>query len=497
MAFSQILKTHLQPSIKLIELGDFDNSAEGESPQFSTRSKNLPDFSQTAGKTAPFVKIEGRPIHNIDRLTIDESGFIPVLELMFTDGNGEFAGNYFPKRNLMVSLFINSASDKLKPIRSDYLITSIKSISPQNRGSRLTINTGVTYIIKADLFVPRLYNSVSKSYSNMTSVDALKSVCGELGLGYAQNEFTPSDTMTWVNINTSPSNFIKEILNYAYQDDNSFFSGFISKEMILTMVNVNEQLKVIESDLTFSNAPDTLSVSLTQDQKDNPAKSAFDDLEVINVLTNRRTSSGKANYIYEANLISEHGSILKYEGYKKKIYYYDHLESSNSKFKSFFIAPTNTDGASDTSMLIPSDEGLDEIGNKKWMNINYGNTHEHWNAARVFNSHNLKELDKIKLKVLLKGVNFQVIRGMTIPIVLTQSTAEKIARETDANNQTDANPTGENIDEETIDTQLSGWYYVKEAKYIFDPTDPHQFLTELVLARREWATNKIKFTANA
>ena len=148
-------------------------------------------------------------------------------------------------------------------------------------------------------------------------------------------------------------------------------------------------------------------------------------------------------------------------------------------------------------MLIPDDEGMDEIGNKKWMNINYGNTHEHWNAARVFNSHNLKELEKIKLKVLLKGVNFQVIRGMVIPVLLTTSMGEKIRRESNAELEVDANPDKQEINEETLDSQLTGWYYVKSATYVFDPTDHHQFSTELVLSRREWSPSKIKSTANA
>lgn len=497
MSFSQILKTHIQPSIKLIELEDFDNSVDGEAPQFSKKRKSLPDFSQTAGKLTPFIKIDGRVISNIERLVIDESGFIPLLELMFIDSSGEFAGNYFPKRNLIVSIFINSANPKLKPIRSDYLITHIKSISPRNRGSRITINSEITYIIKAELFVPRLYNSVSKSYPNMTSVDTLKKVCGELGLGFALNSFTPADSMTWININTSPSNFIKEVLNYSYQDDDQFIDGFINKEMILTMVNVNEQLKILETSLIFSNASDSMTVSLNQEQKNSALGPAIDELAVVNFLTNQKSNSGKANYIYEANLISDQGSILKYEGYKKKIYYYDHLESGNKKDKSFFVAPTNTAGSEESSMLIPSDEGLDEIGNKKWMNINYGNTHEHWNAARVFNSHNKKELEKLKLKILLKGINFQAIRGMTIPVLMMQTMAEKVAKETSLDESTKVNKDNEARDTETIDTQLSGWYYIKEAKYIFDPQDPHQFLTELVLARREWSPNKIKFTANA
>lgn len=500
MSFNQVIKTHFQPTIKLIELGDFDNSADAKGPVISRKERSMPDFSQIAGKLTPFVKIEGLIVNNIEKLVIDESGFVPTLDLIFSDGSGEFSGSYFPKRNLMVSLFINSDNPKFKPIRSDYLITSIKSIPHQNRGNRTMLASGITYIIKAELFVPRLYNNISKGYSNMTSIDVLKTICKELGLGFAQNEFTSDDSMTWINPNTSPYNFIRDILNHSYIRDKEFVTGFISKELILNMINVNEQLKNGETSLTFPTSATPLIKSLSQDQKNELITEALDEVAIDNLLTNKKSNSGKSNYIYEANLISEHGSILKKEGYLKKIYYYDHFDASENdkdKIKKFYISPTNTDGLSEASMLIPSDEGLDEIGNKKWMDINYGNTHEHWNAARVFNSHNLKELEKVKLKVLLKGINFQVIRGMTIPLLMTQSIAEKADKESTPDNLDEINPNSESPDTEVLDSQLTGWYYVKEAKYIFDPQDPHQFLTELILARREWSPNKIIFTANA
>jgi hypothetical protein len=497
MAFKQIVKTHVQPSIKLIKLDDFDNSAKAKTPSITTKQESAPDFSQTAGTLSPFIKIGGQTINFIDYLVIDESGFIPTISLTFIDTVGEFSGSYFPKRDLLISVFINNSNPKLKPVRSDYLITSIKSIPLSNRGPNITLSQDTTYIVKGELFVPRLYNNISKSYPNMTSVNAIKKVCSELGLGYAQNEFTPTDTMTWININTSPSNFIREIVNHTYQDDDSFFSGFISKEMIMTMINVNEQMKNTEADLTFSNSSDPLSGSLTQNNKNSTLKDALSESTFLNHLTTFKSSANKANYIYEANLISDQGGILKTEGYKKKIYYYDHFESKKSKFKDFYTTPLNTPGLSVSSMLIPDDEGLDEIGHKKWMNINYGNTHEHWNAARVFNAHNLKELDKINLRVLLKGINFQVIRGSVIPVIMTQSMAEKIKKEMSPDGSYNVNPTNESLDAEVADTQLSGWYYVKEAKYTFDPTDPHQFITELILARREWSPSKIKFNANA
>ncbi len=497
MAFSQIVKTLQQPTIKQITLSDYDTSAEGQEKGTIRQSKSSPDAGQTIGAIRPFVKIGGAIVKNIETLTIDETGFIPKLLLVFNDAPGEFSGNNFPKRNLMVSVYIATSNENLKPIRADYLITSVKSIPSSSERSKVGLSNDMTYLIKAELFVPRIYNNVSKSYSNLNSIDTLKKVCSELGLGYAQNDFNTSDTMTWININTSPLNFMKEITNYAYQDDNSFFSGFINKELIFNLINVNEQLKDSGSDDTFAVIADPLTSNLSQSQKNDSTLSTVNDTPIINFLTNRIKSAGMSNHITEANLISNNGEILKSDGYLKEIFYYDHFEPDEAKkFKSFYTSPTNTAGSDELTMLVPDDEGLAEIGNKKWMNINYGNTHEHWNAARVFNTHNLKEIEKIQLRVVTKGINFQVIRGSSVPVIMTLTLSDALRKEGNPEEEREV-AEKEKLDDEVIDTQLTGRYYVKGAKYHYDPLQNPPFSTELFLARREWAPSKITFTANA
>jgi hypothetical protein len=303
--------------------------------------------------------------------------------------------------------------------------------------------------------------------------------------------------MTWININTSPLNFMKEVTDYAYQNDKTFFTGFINKELIFNFIDVNEQLKDIESDMTFPTIADPLVPNLSQKQKDSPSLNQQNNETIVNFLTNRSKSLGKPNHIIEANLISNQGEILKSDGYLKKIFYYDHFESvEDKKLKSFYTAPLNTEGSDQLTMLTPDDEGLSEIGNKKWMNINYGNTHEHWNAARVFNTHNLKELEKIQLRVVTRGINFQVIRGSSIPVLMTVTLADALRKQADPS--VDRIPEEkEKLEDEVLDNQLSGRYYVKGAKYHYDPMVYPPFSTELFLARREWAPSKITFTANA
>jgi hypothetical protein len=259
------------------------------------------------------------------------------------------------------------------------------------------------------------------------------------------------------------------------------------------MIEVSKQLASSELDETFIASGNSKDLDNNQAIKDIANKSSIDQYTMVKVLTSDPAMSKLANYIIEAGLISSQGKVLKENGYKKKIYYYDHLleEDPINKFQDFFMAPINTEGVSDESLLIPEHDGLDEIGVKKWMDINYGNTHSQWNAARLLNTHNLNELEKIQLRVVTSGINPQTIKGDSIFTYITQMVAEnlKVGGETTLDNADKAN--GLKQKDILPDEQLSGRYYVKGVKYHYDITRNDKLYTEFFLSRREWRPSKI------
>jgi hypothetical protein len=493
MAFSQILKRTQKAKIPIVELFDLDDSLGSTRGSAVTSGPKTPSTEQSAGSESPFVKINGVIIQNIENLVIDETGFIPVFTLIFKDTSGGFAGPAFPKKKLLASIYIKSSNDNLFSIRTDFLITSIKSLSKPFDKNNKGISSEVTYLIKGELFVPNIYNNTSKSYKSVTSKDALINIASELGLGFVENEVITSDTMTWINMNTSPLNFIKDVVNHAYGGEESFYDAYISKELNLCMIEVNRQLASLELDETFIALSNSRELDYNQAIKGESNKKGQDQNTMVKILTSDPGMARMANYILEASLISNQGKILMESGYKKKIYYYDHVLNDEpiNKFQDFFMAPINTNGVPDEHMLIPEDLGLDEIGVKKWMDINYGNTHSQWNAARLLNTHNLNELEKIQLRVVTRGINPQTIKGDSIFTHITQFVAEylRAGKESGTDNPADTNDL--NRDDLMADQQLSGRYYVKGVKYHYDAAKSEPFYTEFFLARREWRPSKI------
>ncbi len=499
MSFGQIVKGTILPKVPLKQLTEEDSSSKNESGSKDVLRKapsNLPDTSQSTGSSRPFIKVGGQILKAIQMMTIDETGFIPTISVTFTDNFGEFGGDYFPKTDLILNVYIKAGSEKFKPIRSDFLITSITSMPVSANDPNRGVSIGTTYTIKGELYVPRIYDNVSKSYRNLNSKDALKKVCDELGLGFAENESTPNDKMTWLNTNMSTLNFIQSVVSHAYQSDDSFFTAFIDKYYYLNYIEVNRQLLAEEMNETFMSYAKTIMGDINQTVKDSPTKAGLENITVLNYLTTEFTQKAASNFVSSLSLLSNQGTIIKNHGYKKNIFYYDHLkrsdrvgDSPNGKFTDFYVTPLKSTDRSPEDYLIPNETDLAENKIKKWMNIDYGNAHPEWNAARLINSHNLKELDKVKMKVTLNNIHFQNARGFTVPLYVTIRKAEELLKSAESSGE--ANQNTRNLNDDVPDRQLSGYYYISGAKYHYDEFAKNGFYTELFLSRREWKPSKI------
>lgn len=498
MSFSQVIKSISLPKIALKQLSAPDNSLDGEG-LFKEADFNKSN-KEKYGSISPFIEINGQLVFfdTIEQFILDETGFIPTVSLIFTDTRGVFSSAGFPKDDIIMSVYIKTQNERFKPIRSDFLITSIKTVSSIDNFFPSAV--GITYIVKGELNVPKLYNNVSKSYRNLTSKEVLNKIADELELGFAENESSPSDKMTWINHNNNYIDFIKHVIQHAYQDDDSFFTAFIDKYYFLNYLNVNQQLLPGEIQKTLINSINSSQLELNQEMSRNKNTELF-DIETPLYLSTHPNNSKKSNFITEYRLISEHGRILKTKGYRKRIYYYDHLseneDSKNGKFGNkfidFYVNPISNP-SNGLKPLIPKNEDLKNNIINKWINIDYGNTHREWNAARLINQHNLDELNKIKLYCKVNGINFQIIRGSKIPVEIVTTKREYILK------YKSKEYISKNIEiddkilklrqlddyELILDEFLSSNYYVDGVKYYYEKGKINSFYTEFFLTKREW-----------
>lgn len=489
MPNKDLITVSINPRIPLKELWTADTSdASLRNPHFKP-SKGTRSAAESVGSDKPYIKINSVPIIDIDLLIIDETGIVPRIKAIFTDGTGALSGPNYPKNDPIMSVYIKTQNPNFKAIRCDFLITSIKTNQdPVLNASNL--DSGATFIMTGELFIPKIYDNVSRSYSNMNSKDALKTIALENDLGFAGNTFTPNDKMTWLNTNKSSLNFIDHVSKHAYMNDDSFFTSFIDKYYHLTFVNIAEQLNPgHDVAMTYDNTTDASQFETSQKNKEQLNTDRYDILNLVG-LTNRDSHKGKPEFIINYSLMGDTGRILKNKGFKKKVFYYDHM--LENKFTSFYVNPVNIKGYENNvknRALSPSDDNLRESTVKKWMNIDYGNAHREWNASILINDHNNSELNKVKLKVETSGINFQITRGNGVPVLLYNTAQSKLSKDAQRidTNRDGKSDTDQNVNNLEPDTILSGRYYVSGVRYIYDKLDnSFPFKTEFQLARVNW-----------
>jgi len=492
MAQKDLILVSSNPKIPLAELWA-DDTGDDTGASVVTASKSTPSSRESTGSSKPYLKINAIQITDIDYLVIDETGLIPTVKAIFTDVTGALSGANYPKNDPIMSVYIKSQNEKFKPIRCDFLITHIKTNQdPVENADK--IHRGATFIMTGELFIPTIYNNVSRSYSDMNSKDALKEIAIQNNLGFASNQFITNDKMTWLNTNTSSLSFIEHVSKHSYLNDDAFFTAFIDKYYHLTFINIAEQLNPRHKhNMTYINHADSSELDISQNVTEQ--KSDLNN-EMLNVtgLTNADGSRGKPEFVINYSLMGDTGSILKNKGYKKQVYYYDTNLEGDDKFTSFFVNPVLIKGYGNIdSSLSPDNDSLKSSIIKKWMNIDYGNAHPEWNASVLINDHNNSELNKVKLKVETAGINFQITRGNAIPVMFTLPGASSVEREAHRSDSLVDGKTNVTPDDKSTvpDTVLSGKYYVNGVKYIYDSlNDEFPFITEFQLSRVNWLGEK-------
>ena len=158
-----------------------------------------PDLSQAGyaarkGSATPIIIIGGSriPEESIKSMTVWQEDLLPKISITITDTESVFGAGAYPIANILASVFVKSQNQALKSLSADYLITSIGSVSIPNTNATI-------YTLTGELHVPKLNGNFSKSFKQMTSLEALKRVADDLQLGFADNQpDNTNDRMTWL-----------------------------------------------------------------------------------------------------------------------------------------------------------------------------------------------------------------------------------------------------------------------------------------------------------
>lgn len=430
------------------------------------------------GQAYPYVVINGKEIPStlLNRLEIDCMGFMPKLFMTMSLMNGkvDFFKRIFPRAGDVVSIFLRSPNDNIKPIRNDYQIVTVDYVGSQYQG-----DVGESFIrITARMHIPNFYSQKTFSLEG-TSYEVLKKVAEELNIGFASNVDGTDDKMKWMTVGNY-ENFINNVSRHMWQDENSFFTTFIDFYYNLNVVNVNRQ---------FTYAPDGQPGVISDINLRVPSKNTtFEkDLNVFALTNDLRTMSFN-NYISRFNLINNASLITYKEGVSKDYSLYDFSSKSVVIDR---VNPLSTADAPQnvTPIYLNLSTGLQP--SRTWLGMQYaspiGNVHKNYNFAEMLNTFNLMEIEKMMLEASLMNPNLFIHKGQRVPVLLFN-----YGDNLDTITTTDPKYMMTDRTHSVLNSFLSDFYYVKGHKIVYDPGHQVGFSQVIYLSKREWLSSSAR-----
>lgn len=470
------IKTYDTPTIRLDEISIPDY-------EYGTRQDKVKDRrvrqSLMKGEESPVIKMNGtilsnKLIQNFSLSLMGQDSFLPQCRVSFIDDDAKFIDQNYPMDGDLMSIYLKSSVKELKPLRNDYQIESVSSADLAGEGRGATIN------VKGSLRVPRLYGEESKAYKDKTSWEVLREIAKDLQLGFASNVSETDDEMTWINPNISRYDFIQHVSSHAYKDDSSFFICFIDQYYILNFINVNQQF-------SFTEQFDPAKITRLFDASYTDESAEVDDFNLTDELfvTNDSSRTGTNSQIYGYTLVQNAGVIARSHGYQRHVQFFDYNQRDYVDLK---IQPLNTEGSEEKFLQrgrIDENFWKDEI-KYKWLGIQHnkpsGNVHPNYLFAKIQNTQNNIEINKMGLRMSIPMYNPNLIRYMRLPVLIVVKNDEyqqtSVLKPEELDQKKDRVP----------NNFLSGFYVIIDIRYTYS-SDDRGVKQEVYAVKREWDRN--------
>jgi hypothetical protein len=497
---SIIISTIANNNMKLDEQVQVDR-ANGSTDQNVLRAANEVS-AQVTGLNVPFITINGYSVTNfLTKFNLDLSGFLPVIRFSFTAVKNVFISANYPKDGDLVSLYMRSPGEVYKPIRMDFNILNVYSevssrysetgSDSEGRGVNLRFN------IVAECRIPGLYTHRIRSFPVSSSFDTLLKAAQEINLGFASNEKSLSDNMTWICPNYSYYDFFQEVSVRAYKDDqSSFFDCWIDPYYNLNFVNLGNQF-AYDSDpqQKVMYIPGYTNRGLKTDGAI-PGTNTPDPVEGTLVLTNFFGVGQIPFYINGFTLTSRAGQNVNLMGYITEISFYDEnlvKENPTQKYIKYDMESFTDENIGQGAVLQKGrarDDEYKEERRREWLGVlnaqiseNDG-VHPNFLHAKQQNLININDCTKLTLEVELDNYFPGIYRGMVIPVAIYVFT-EGMRRQ-NSGSTSDSKPN--EAMQPVKDIFLSGNYVVMamNVTWGFGQAGMKQYLT---LAKRTWYLN--------
>ena len=413
-----------------------------------------------------FSKLNDNEVPPEDGNTIDadhvvyvklfNSMFLPEIEIRCYDKTGKFFNDLYPfDHNTLISIFVKSSSEKTMPIRMDFRLTEFHS---SKSGSK---NFDIQFLMRGILDVDDLHYTRYEVRKG-TSFKIIRDIALEMNLGWGTNISDSNDEMKWINPSETYLDFILDTTRRAYIDEKSFVWTFIDFQYNLNYINVETEVtqNIIDEQQTTANP------ALIKDDNEDTTKL---------YLTNNPAFQSENFFIEKFEIINQSYLINLEKAYRMKSTWYD--KNENKTYRQFLLDLETEDKNQDPKKLVNLYDYDSKIFNEN-INDDYyigkvetDNVHKNYAVAKPINEFNIRNLEKMKMVIILKRINFSIKRFQNIRVEI-YNINDMLSK--DADTKKAAN---------NINRHLSGFWLVTGINYIYKREGGNE--QEITLVRRD------------
>jgi predicted chitinase len=372
-------------------------------------------------------------VSDISYFQLHMSNNLPTVKIVFRDSLNKMKDQGFPLDDTKISVFLNPRTTQLKPIHMDFKIVNFQVDEP-------------VYSITGVLDVNKLYVKQFKSYSNMSSYQALTQIARESGLGFNSNVNDTNDIMTWINPGQKVYEFLNRIVDSSYLSDESFILGYVDYYYNYNFVDLEKELsRDLKQELGVTN----IGVEeITQIQEKEGVSNLF--------ITNDYSMNNSNSFFESYRVINNSTSISIRQGYLTKVKFYDEIQKD---YLVFDIDSITTKG--DTKIILKGSP-QDEVFFKENVNLVYtgkldtDNMHKNYHYSLIQNDRNIIDLQKIALEVVMYTPNYNVYKFQKIFVFISNQAST---------------PSGSHVN-----NRLTGEWMIVDIQFTFDGNSYRQIL---------------------
>jgi len=384
-------KVIVDPKIKARVIQYNLSPDDGYNDNFAQRIGYLPSIWYNA------IQVD---YNDIISLSLYTDSNIPSLDIVFKDTTGLMSQQSMPQDDTIISLFINSRSENIKPIHLDFKIVSFS-------------HQGNNYQITAVVDINDLYIKKFSSFSKISSFELYKKICKETGLGMSSNFTGTNDVMTWVNPGDNLITFMNNVISNAWISKETFLYAYMDYHYYWNFIDIEKELK---RDIKEESGID--STGLQELAK-------IDEKETVGklYLTNDKTFVDSPNYFEKYEFVNNSTDVSLTRGYLTKLNYYDELK------KSFLVFEVDAlQSSQDEAFLLRGKQNDSDFFKRNIDRIYVGkfdldNVHKDFKYAPIQNSINYDETEKIKVILDMKTPNYNLKKFQKIFVVFSNQIA--------------------------------------------------------------------------